>query len=104
MSSLFLLMTCGGSGMCVVTCIAMAVGLVHAFMQDLGFLPAVLRAGGGQDEDGGDGGGEGGFFHEWDGKGSGILGLMRRCAMTFSRGCARPSLHGIKEQHGRRGS
>lgn len=101
MSGFFLFVTGGGHSMLFVTSIA--VGLVHAFMQDLGFLPAVLRAGGGQDEDGGDGGGEGGFFHEWDGKGSGILGVMRRCAMTFSRGCARPSLHGLKEQHDRLG-
>jgi hypothetical protein len=68
MSGLCLLVTSGGRGMRVVTCVAMTVGLVHAFMQDLGFLPAVLRAGRSQDEDGGDGGGEGGFFHEWDGK------------------------------------
>lgn len=52
----------------VVLGLAMAVTfLVHAFVQDLGFFPAMLGAGRTEgDQDGGGEEGEGGFLHERD--------------------------------------
>ncbi len=54
--------------------VSFAMTFVHAFMKHLGFLPGVLAAGsGGEDERGGGEGCEGGFFHEESRQGRGVV-------------------------------
>lgn len=67
MSGLFLFVIGSRLGVVVMFGFAMAftVAFVHAFVQDLGFLPTVLGAGGAEGDQGGGGEeGESGFLHE----------------------------------------
>ncbi len=71
MSGLFLFVTSGRFRVVVMFGFAMTftVAFVHAFVQDLGFFPTVLGAGGAEGDQGGGGEeGESGFLHERENK------------------------------------